>query len=504
MKYSTEGCHNTTMLSKYLPLGVIMLALWTSGCETALTYKPGASALQQGDQTLQTGNKDAASAAYRKALGSSFPDVRGQAAYNLAQIEKAKGNVAGYKYYLEIGSSAEHVPSKLQLATLYNQDGTVSTPELAALYQSLAADSALANISLLRMSNEAGDTANASKYAKAAEALLKSQIADNGDVTGDKSVMLAKLYTEFAPYFPNSADVEALYRDAIAKGNSKAAENLAKYWLQTGKRQASTEQDVFALMIQAAEAGNPSAIKYVASAYEKGTGIQQDMAKAVYWYGKTPDGLKTGTSMNMAQSAMEQNPKAALPFFQKAADQGSLEAMLMVDAIRGASKPAYGDQYEKQDKDILFKTVKKLDKKYGQKYPQLVQHQYVMAANAGSGDAALQISKDIEAGDAGKSVGTSQEWLEKAARLGSGKAMITLARRLKIGEGTPPDEKAAFAWFKKSAEAGQAEGQYETGMAYARGTGVEKNAEKAKYWLGKAQTSGYNVSLDVLNAIPKN
>lgn len=501
MGHSTKACHGNIVGLRHLSLGLTLITLLTSGCETALTYKPGADALQQGDQSLLAGNQDAAATAYLKAMNSSYADVKGQAAYNLAQIEKAKGNQDGYKYYLKTGSSVGHIPSKLQLATLYNQDGTVSTQELTALYQSLASDSALANINLLRMSNDAGDKINASRYAKSAETILRSQMADSGDATGDKAVMLAKLYTEFASYFPNSSDVEGLYRDAIAKGNAKAAESLAKYWLQTGKRQANTQSDVFALMIQAAEAGNPSAIKYVASAYEKGAGVPQDMDKAIYWYGKSPDGLKTGTSINIAHNTMAQNPKAALPFFQKAAAQGSLESMLMVDAIRGSEKPSYGSTYEKQDKELLYKTVKKLDKKYGQKHPKLTQNLYMIAANAGSGDAALQISKDIEAGQFN---GSSQEWLEKAANLGSGKAMLTLARRLKIGENGAPDEKGAFAWFKKAAEMGHAEAQYETGMAYARGTGVEKNEAEAKYWLGKAQASGYNVTLDVLNAIPKN
>ena len=53
-----------------------------------------------------------------------------------------------------------------------------------------------------------------------------------------------------------------------------------------------------------------------------------------------------------------------------------------------------------------------------------------------------------------------------------------------------PDYKKAFAWFKKSAEQGDALSQRYLGMMFFIGTAPERNMKNAKMWLSKAAAQG--------------
>ncbi len=63
--------------------------------------------------------------------------------------------------------------------------------------------------------------------------------------------------------------------------------------------------------------------------------------------------------------------------------------------------------------------------------------------------------------------------------------------------------RVAFEWFKKAAEAGEVEGQFQIGVFYARGYGVQKNLEKARYWLEKAKANGYDLATNIPEFVDK-
>ena len=48
------------------------------------------------------------------------------------------------------------------------------------------------------------------------------------------------------------------------------------------------------------------------------------------------------------------------------------------------------------------------------------------------------------------------------------------------------DEKAAFAWHKKSAEAGNADGQRALGSCFILGVGTARDDVQAEFWYKKA------------------
>jgi localization factor PodJL len=53
-----------------------------------------------------------------------------------------------------------------------------------------------------------------------------------------------------------------------------------------------------------------------------------------------------------------------------------------------------------------------------------------------------------------------------------------------------PDYRAAAQWFRKAAAFGMADSQYNLGVLYARGIGVEQNLTEAYRWFGLAARGG--------------
>ncbi|GBB92337.1 hypothetical protein RclHR1_00020040 [Rhizophagus clarus] len=79
-------------------------------------------------------------------------------------------------------------------------------------------------------------------------------------------------------------------------------------------------------------------------------------------------------------------------------------------------------------------------------------------------------------------------------------AQYNLGLRYKDGNGVNKDEVKAFEWLKKSAEQDYKHAQCKLGSFYEKGIGTEKNIEKAIYWYRKAAENGskhaiYNLSL---------
>jgi TPR repeat protein len=54
--------------------------------------------------------------------------------------------------------------------------------------------------------------------------------------------------------------------------------------------------------------------------------------------------------------------------------------------------------------------------------------------------------------------------------------------------------KAALAWTRKGAEAGNPPGQHNLGLAYLRGEGVPQDTQKALDWFRKAAEQGHTLS----------
>lgn len=63
------------------------------------------------------------------------------------------------------------------------------------------------------------------------------------------------------------------------------------------------------------------------------------------------------------------------------------------------------------------------------------------------------------------------------------------------------DEREAVEWFKKAAEQGLADAQYNLGYMYYNGCGVEKDVDEAVQWLNKAAAQGHSGAKGALKMI---
>ena len=60
-----------------------------------------------------------------------------------------------------------------------------------------------------------------------------------------------------------------------------------------------------------------------------------------------------------------------------------------------------------------------------------------------------------------------------------------------------------MAWYRKAAEQGNPDAQYNVGMMYLRGEGVAGNRQEAIKWIGKAAEQGYKRAQDTLEELVK-
>jgi hypothetical protein len=74
----------------------------------------------------------------------------------------------------------------------------------------------------------------------------------------------------------------------------------------------------------------------------------------------------------------------------------------------------------------------------------------------------------------------------KAAEQGHAESQFDLGYRYYVGLGVPQDYKQAIFWFKKAAEQGLSEAQNGLGMGYLEGLGFPLDYEQAIYWFREA------------------
>jgi localization factor PodJL len=114
------------------------------------------------------------------------------------------------------------------------------------------------------------------------------------------------------------------------------------------------------------------------------------------------------------------------------------------------------------------------------------------AADAGSAPGLYRLGSLFEKGTGvTRDVARARGLYERAAAAGNSKAMHNLAVLMAQGfEGQRPDYRAAATWFRRAGELGIADSQYNLGILYARGLGVEQNLAESYKWFALAANGG--------------
>jgi TPR repeat protein len=119
--------------------------------------------------------------------------------------------------------------------------------------------------------------------------------------------------------------------------------------------------------------------------------------------------------------------------------------------------------------------------------------QYLRLAQRGNPEAQNRVGVAYYKGDGvRKDYREAFNWFLKSARNGHARAAYNLGWCYLNNEGGSRAEnlKKAVYWFRKSAEKGDASGQNALGACYSLGQGVEKNDQKAFYWIKKICRAG--------------
>ena len=88
------------------------------------------------------------------------------------------------------------------------------------------------------------------------------------------------------------------------------------------------------------------------------------------------------------------------------------------------------------------------------------------------------------------------QWYRKAAEQGFAQAQYNLGVMYENGRGVRQDYIQAVQWYRKAAEQGIAQAQYNLGLMYAKGEGVRRDHKIAKEWFGKACDNGLQLGCD--------
>jgi TPR repeat protein len=82
-------------------------------------------------------------------------------------------------------------------------------------------------------------------------------------------------------------------------------------------------------------------------------------------------------------------------------------------------------------------------------------------------------------------------WYRRAAEAGLAEAQFNLAHCLATGNGTPRDDRAALRWMLRAARQGLPSAQFLAGVMYAEGIGTPVDRATARVWARKAAENGH-------------
>lgn len=226
----------------------------------------------------------------------------------------------------------------------------------------------------------------------------------------------------------NDKEAADWFSKAASLGNTDAQLSLGKMALKS--RGGLTPSDAMEYFAAAAAQGRLEAKRAIGEMYQKGIGIAPDSGKAKSWMTQAADAGDSTGARKMGDSLIESDPKAALVWYEKAADFGDAQAAYIAAIM-------YAENYE-------------------------IRPNSARAA----------------------------ELMKQAAYSGIAGAQADYGLLVYQGAGAKRSERDAAEWFRKSAEGGDKEGQFLYAFTLAKGEGVSQNYEEAYYWLLKSGESG--------------
>lgn len=213
----------------------------------------------------------------------------------------------------------------------------------------------------------------------------------------------------------DSVDAMRLYMKSIKEGNKQLLEE------------------------RSVRANNKSAFDgvLVAQCYQKGNGVEKDMAKAIDYFAKAAalNSVDAQRELALCYVNNKETPKA-VPWFKKAAEQGDV-----------ASAYYYGKM--------------------------------LMDGNG--------VAKDPQ---------NAVIYLLKAANQDFPQAQVEAGNLYTTGTGVPKNEETAAQWYQKAAGNGNVHGAWNLALCYMKGSGIKRDYDQAMFWFAEAVAGGYKRSFN--------
>ncbi len=193
-------------------------------------------------------------------------------------------------------------------------------------------------------------------------------------------------------------------------------------------------ESAFGACSSAAEAGDATAMRHLASMYDRGVGVTADPVQAFGWYRRA--------------SASDAEAKFQLS--------------RMYEVGRGTQRDARANLAMLRE-----------------------------AADMGHRQAILTLASRLETGAGlNRDYNEAAQWYQRAASSGSVPAMLKLADWARRGRGMTRDLAQSVAWYRQAGEAGSAEGAWMAAKAYLDGDGVERDETTGMTLLREASRLG--------------
>lgn len=312
----------------------------------------------------------------------------------------------------------------------------------------------------------------------------------------------------------DSARAVALARPRAEAGVADAMLLLAVAYLQ-GRGLPASEQLAFDWMSRAAAANHVVAQTLLGEMYLSGIGVERSESLALAWLQKAADAgepraaLGVGMILAADRPGIPANLSLAAAGFERAARAGDatgqyLYALCLQTGSGVARNPAaaIGWLQKASDQGLAVAQVR-----LGQAYyfAEGVPADYTRARElferASVAEPGAFNALGIYYSD-GKAVPQDHvragEYFRKGAELGDREAQFNLASAYFMGEGVPHDEDKAMQWLTRAADAGDAMAQYMTGLASLTGVRVPPDIGQAVRRLQQSAAGGFVPALNWL------
>jgi TPR repeat protein len=236
--------------------------------------------------------------------------------------------------------------------------------------------------------------------------------------------------------------------------------------------------------------------------YGNGMGLEKNMAEAFRWFKLAADrGLAQGQlntgGLFLHGDGVEKDLTKAYHYFRLAADQGLEPAIDLAEEFEETTKLAWydgatgtEDEWRERGRAVIMHlrgvgTIDGLER----------------AVAAGDRETALNLALMYLSGDkVPKDGDRAYEWARKAVEIGNAKAAMVVDMMRPSEEPTLAKLQPSFDLYDR-AEGGDKASEYEIGMRYLEGVGVEKNPATAALWF--LMSYKYPASRAELDKLPR-